>query len=116
MSQASYSLAHRRYVTSLYKRSLKLALDWYVERRLWRPVALEIRAKFEANRNVSSTKQLKEIFLATEAELQKYSHPDPYKAPTSPDGSKWERNIPPPVWNDEKIESQQIVGGNIDEP
>ena len=31
-----------------------------------------------------------------EAYLEKFRHPDPYKFPTQNEGSKWERNIPPP--------------------
>lgn len=38
---------------SLYRRSLKLALDWSVHRHLWRGQALYIRSLFENNRDVS---------------------------------------------------------------
>lgn len=38
---------------SLYRRSLKLALDWAVHRYLWRGQALYIRSLFEKNRDVS---------------------------------------------------------------
>ncbi|PKY50049.1 hypothetical protein RhiirA4_406066 [Rhizophagus irregularis] len=82
-------------ISALYRRSLKTALNWYVDRVLWRPVALEIRARFEANRNVASTQELRKIILAAEKELEENSHPDPYKYPTAPGGTKWERNIPP---------------------
>jgi len=33
----------------------------------------------------------------TEALLQKWKHPDPYRPPTAPGGSKYERNLPPPM-------------------
>ena len=42
---------------SLYRRSLKLALDWAVHRHLWRGQALYIRSLFEANRNVTDLRQ-----------------------------------------------------------
>lgn len=42
---------------SLYRRSLKLALDWAVQRSLWRGQALYIRSLFEANRHVSDPRQ-----------------------------------------------------------
>ncbi len=38
---------------SLYRRSLKLALDWSVHRELWRGQAVYIRSLFENNRNVT---------------------------------------------------------------
>jgi NADH dehydrogenase (ubiquinone) 1 beta subcomplex subunit 9 len=66
-------------VTSLYRRSLKTALSWCVDRALWRPMALEIRARFEANRNVTSTQELRKIILAAERELEENYHPEPYR-------------------------------------
>lgn len=42
---------------SLYRRSLKLALDWTVHRSLWRGQALYIRSLFEKNRNVTNPRQ-----------------------------------------------------------
>jgi NADH dehydrogenase (ubiquinone) 1 beta subcomplex subunit 9 len=36
------------------------------------------------------------IIEETESLLEKWKHPDPYKAPTAPGGSKWERNLPVP--------------------
>lgn len=42
---------------SLYRRSLKLALDWAVHRNLWRGQAIYIRSLFEANRNITNPRQ-----------------------------------------------------------
>lgn len=42
---------------SLYRRSLKLALDWTVSRTLWRGQALYIRSLFDANRHVTEPRQ-----------------------------------------------------------
>lgn len=42
---------------SLYRRSLKLALDWAVQRQIWRGQALYIRSLFEANRNITDSRQ-----------------------------------------------------------
>ncbi|KAG0750350.1 hypothetical protein G6F57_000762 [Rhizopus arrhizus] len=89
--------AHRSQVQSLYKRSLKLSLDWYIQRDLWRQKALEIRARFEQNRNITNPKEIKALLEKTEKELQEWDHPDPYRLPTGPDGTKWERNLPPYV-------------------
>lgn len=42
---------------SLYRRALKLSLDWAVHRSVWRGQALYIRSLFEANRNVADPRQ-----------------------------------------------------------
>jgi len=36
------------------------------------------------------------IIEETENLLEKWKHPDPYRAPTAPGGSKYERNLPVP--------------------
>ncbi|KAI7907032.1 uncharacterized protein BX663DRAFT_494591 [Cokeromyces recurvatus] len=91
------STAHRLHVQSLYKRSLKLSLDWYIQRDLWRQKALQIRARFDQNKNITNPKQIQALVQNTEKELQEWAHPDPYKLPMGPDGTKWERNLPPIV-------------------
>ena len=40
---------------------------------------------------------VKAILDQTEALLQKWKHPDPYRPPTAPGGSKYERNLPAPI-------------------
>jgi NADH dehydrogenase (ubiquinone) 1 beta subcomplex subunit 9 len=108
-------VVHRLKVQSLYKRSLKLSLDWYIQRDLWRQQALHIRARFEENKNVTSPKELADLVKQTEKELEEWAHPDPYKCklndynylsfnffffsivPLGPEGTKWERNLPPIV-------------------
>ncbi|TKX24590.1 hypothetical protein C1H76_3199 [Elsinoe australis] len=81
----------------LYRRSLKLALDWSVGRDLWRGQALYIRSLFEANRHIREPRQQREIMDQTEALLKKWKHPDPYRPPTAPGGSKYERNLQAPI-------------------
>lgn len=49
-ANTAFSSAHRLYVKSLYKRYLTNALDWTINRPLWREQALLIRAEFERNR------------------------------------------------------------------
>ncbi|PUU81587.1 hypothetical protein B9Z19DRAFT_971370, partial [Tuber borchii] len=82
---------------SLYRRSLKLSLDWSIRRDVWRPQALNIRELFEANRDIKEPRQLRVILQEAEETLERWKHPDPYRAPTAPGGSKYERNIPPPM-------------------
>ncbi|KAJ4291496.1 hypothetical protein N0V88_006093 [Collariella sp. IMI 366227] len=81
---------------SLYRRSLKLALDWSVHRSLWRGQAVYIRSLFEKNRDVSDPRLQRALLKETEKLLEKWKHPDPYCAPTAPGGSKYERNLPAP--------------------
>ncbi|KAF2219932.1 hypothetical protein BDZ85DRAFT_267836 [Elsinoe ampelina] len=81
----------------LYRRSLKLALDWAVSRALWRGQALYIRSLFEKNRHIREPRQQRELMDQTEALLKKWKHPDPYRPPTAPGGSKYERNLPAPI-------------------
>lgn len=47
----------KRTGSSLYRRSLKLALDWAVHRYLWRGQAVYIRSLFEAKRDVREPRQ-----------------------------------------------------------
>ncbi|KAM0147294.1 hypothetical protein ACHAQE_010305 [Botrytis cinerea] len=60
-------MSTRSTVSSLYRRSLKLSLDWSA------------------------------LFKETEDLLEKWKHPDPYRPPTAPGGSKYERNLPSPI-------------------
>ncbi|KAL2816861.1 hypothetical protein BDW59DRAFT_166208 [Aspergillus cavernicola] len=71
-------------VTSLYRRSLKLALDWAVHRNVWRGQAVYIRSLFEANKDVRDPRQQKVLLRETEKLLETWKHPDPYRAPTAP--------------------------------
>ncbi|ETN45565.1 uncharacterized protein HMPREF1541_09397 [Cyphellophora europaea CBS 101466] len=87
---------HVKAVRDLYRRSLRLALDWAVQRNLWRGQAVYIRSLFDANRNVNDPRRQRVLFLETEKLIDKWKHPDPYRPPTAPGGSKYERNIPPP--------------------
>ncbi|GAA5832485.1 hypothetical protein JCM3766R1_003095 [Sporobolomyces carnicolor] len=93
-----FSQAHSRYVKHLYRRALKGALDWYVRRDLWRNKAIEIRAQFERNRNVRDPRAVAALLNEAEREVQKYAHPDPYRPSLFPEGTKWERNLPPPMF------------------
>lgn len=89
-------MATKPQILSLYRRSLKLALDWAVHRYVWRGQALYIRGLFEANKHVTEPRQQRLIIEETESLLEKWKHPDPYRAPTAPGGSKYERNLPVP--------------------
>ncbi|KAK3301458.1 uncharacterized protein B0H64DRAFT_383658 [Chaetomium fimeti] len=89
-------MSSRQAALSLYRRSLKLALDWSVQRHLWRGQALYIRSLFEKNRDVSDPRLQRALLKETEKLLEKWKHPDPYVHPTAPGGSKYERNLQAP--------------------
>ncbi|KAI8909692.1 hypothetical protein EDD86DRAFT_226263 [Gorgonomyces haynaldii] len=88
--------AHQLYVKSLYRKSLKLASDWYWQRAEFREKAVMIRGLFEQNRHLTNQKEIQQHLLRTEGLLAKYYHPQPYIAPSGLGGTKWERNIPVP--------------------
>ncbi|KAL2163657.1 hypothetical protein VTH06DRAFT_5715 [Thermothelomyces fergusii] len=83
-------MSSRQAALSLYRRSLKLALDWSVQRHLWRGQALYIRSLFEKNRDVSDPRLQRALLKETEKLLEKWKHPDPYVHPTAP-------GAPPPL-------------------
>jgi len=87
-------MSNRQAVLSLYRRSLKLALDWAVHRYIWRGQAMYIRSLFEAKKNVTDPKMQRALLKETEYLLDHWKHPDPYVPPTAPGGSKYERNLP----------------------
>ncbi|KAL2361015.1 hypothetical protein RJZ56_006088 [Blastomyces dermatitidis] len=78
---------------SLYRRSLKLALDWAVHRHLWRGQAVYIRSLFDANRDVREPRQQKILFRETEKLLDEWKHPDPYRAPSAPGVGKAQHEV-----------------------
>ncbi|KAL5387038.1 hypothetical protein PMIN02_008267 [Paraphaeosphaeria minitans] len=91
------AMSSRTTVLRLYRRSLKLALDWAVHRYLWRGQAMYIRSLFEANKTVAEPRRQRDLIKETENLLEKWKHPDPYRPPTAPGGSKYERNLPAPI-------------------
>merc|ERR1711964_217329 len=90
-----FTAAHRSYVKTLYRRSLKNAQDWYVRRDLWRTKAIELRIHFEKHRDVRDPRRVAAMLAEVEMEQARFAHPDPTVMPLSPGGTKWERNLPP---------------------
>lgn len=72
------SQAHQIYVKRLYRRSLKLAQDWYWRREEYREKALIIRNYFEAGKQLTNKKQVEEALGFTESLLAAYRHPQPH--------------------------------------
>ncbi|KAF9513271.1 hypothetical protein BS47DRAFT_1485780 [Hydnum rufescens UP504] len=97
MVASPFTNAHRLQVKSLYKRMLTNTLNWTIRRDVWREQAIEIRAAFERNRNVTDPRAVAQLLQQGEAFLTATRHPDPYIPPLMPGGTKWERNAHPPV-------------------
>ena len=69
---------HAKAVCQLYRRTLKMSMDWIIDRRKFRPFALALRAKFDENRSVSDERQKAMLLQAGQHLLYKYRHPEPY--------------------------------------
>ncbi|EAS36777.3 LYR family protein [Coccidioides immitis RS] len=102
-------MSARHTALSLYRRALKLSLDWAVHRQLWRGQAVYIRSLFDANKDVRDPRQQRVLFQETEKLLEKWKHPDPYRPPTAPGGSKYERNLEAPILNPPLSQSQEMA-------
>ncbi|EDO36579.1 predicted protein [Nematostella vectensis] len=89
-------ITHQQRVLRLYRNCLRHSLSWIVDRQAWRKEALMIRAQFEANKHETDRKRIAMIMEQAEAEFERKKHPYPYTFPTAAEGSKWERNTPPP--------------------
>ena len=104
------STAHKIYVKRLYRRSLRLAQDWYWRREEFREKALIIRGYFDAGRNITNLREAEEALGHTEHLLAVYRHPQPFTCNAafsllfsqplldinSNGGTKFERNTPFP--------------------
>ena len=65
-------------VMRLYRKALKLQMSWTPRYDIFRSQALEIRRRFERNRNISDPRLLSKLIQDAERELYENRHPDPY--------------------------------------
>ncbi|KAG8825661.1 hypothetical protein FRC19_010803 [Serendipita sp. 401] len=97
VTSKAFGDTHRLYVKSLYKRYLTNALDWAVQRDVWRAQAIQIRAEFDKHKNETDPRVVARVMGEAEAKLAARIHPDPYISAKFPGGTGWERNLPPPA-------------------
>jgi NADH dehydrogenase (ubiquinone) 1 beta subcomplex subunit 9 len=71
-------------VMRLYRRALKLQMSWSPRYDVFRSQALEIRRRFEENKNISDPRILQKLIEEAEKELYDNRHPDPYIRIVSP--------------------------------
>jgi len=83
-------------VAHLYRDSLRTLLSWAVDRDVFNEAATDLRQRFDANRGVSKSAAAR-LLREGQEELFKAMHPDPYRLPVMPGGSKFMRNPPLPM-------------------
>ena len=88
MATLALTASHTQRVTRLYRASLKNLLNWCVWRDMWVEKAFELRAEFDANKNLTDPRAIEKLVSEGEAKLKEFKHPDPYtrerRAPQPP--------------------------------
>ncbi|GHP07920.1 hypothetical protein PPROV_000666200 [Pycnococcus provasolii] len=84
-------------VVHLYRAVIRDLQPYTTNRWMWFAEKEKIRARFEANRNMTDPMQIETTLRAGEAEFQKWRHPDPYTTPYLFGGSRYMRNPPMPA-------------------
>jgi len=74
----AFTALNRIRVMRLYRRALKLQMSWTPRYDVFRSQAMEIRRRFEANKDISDPRVLAKIIEDAEKELYSNRHPDPY--------------------------------------
>ena len=72
------ALTHAQQVTRLYRKSLKHLLSWCIDRQAWRKEALDLRARFDANKDIYDMKKATTLLQLGEEQFRLNIHPDPY--------------------------------------
>jgi len=80
----------------LYRNSLKLLSSWCIDRDIFNEEATKIRDQFDFERGCRPEKAIR-LLREGEDKLFAYTHPDPYRNPIMPGGSKFMRNPPLPM-------------------
>jgi NADH dehydrogenase (ubiquinone) 1 beta subcomplex subunit 9 len=82
----AFTALNRIRVMRLYRRALKLQMSWTPRYDIFRSQAMEIRRRFEKNKDISDPRILNQLIEKAEEELHTNRHPDPYirMSPLSP--------------------------------
>mmetsp|Transcript_5532 Transcript_5532/g.11438 ORF Transcript_5532/g.11438 Transcript_5532/m.11438 type:complete len:159 (-) Transcript_5532:45-521(-) len=89
-------LTHNQKVARLYRDSLKLLSSWCIDRDIFNEEATAIRNLFDEERGCKPEKAIR-LLRQGEEKIWAYTHPDPYRNPIMPGGSKFMRNPPLPM-------------------
>jgi NADH dehydrogenase (ubiquinone) 1 beta subcomplex subunit 9 len=90
-----YKLADPQ-VARLYRDSLKLLSSWCIDRDIFNEESTKIRSAFDEERGCKPEKAIR-LLRQGQEKLWEYTHPDPYRNPIMPGGSKFMRNPPIPI-------------------
>eukprot|EP00049_Salpingoeca_infusionum_P021726 m.4309 g.4309 ORF g.4309 m.4309 type:complete len:103 (-) comp4459_c0_seq1:261-569(-) len=90
-------MSQRLRVLQLYRAALKDAQSWAIDRTEWYKQAAILRTRFKEGKAVDNPREALALLEKGEAEFERTKHPDPYIPCTALNGSKWERNTPPPA-------------------
>lgn len=88
-------LTHQQRTTRLYRHALRTARDWCIDTDLWLEYARDIQAEFRQNKHVG-LRQGEVLVQRGLRRLVDYRHPEPYTPCYMPEGTKYQRNVPPP--------------------
>jgi NADH dehydrogenase (ubiquinone) 1 beta subcomplex subunit 9 len=75
---ASLSSLNRIRIMRLYRQALKLQMSWTPRYDLFRAQAIEIRRRFEVNKDIRDPRQIEHLVWIAHDELDAMKHPDPY--------------------------------------
>ena len=78
MAHLASELTHAQRVTRLYRQSLKHLLSWCIDRQTWRKEALQLRDRFDANKDVLDRRLATKLLEEGEEEFHLKKHPNPY--------------------------------------
>lgn len=96
-------LTHQQRVTRLYRHALRTTRDWCVDTEVWLHFAREIQTEFQANKTVSTREGVVLLNRGLERLLE-HRHPEPYTPLDMPEGTRYQRNVPPPPeWSERSL-------------
>jgi NADH dehydrogenase (ubiquinone) 1 beta subcomplex subunit 9 len=75
---SSFSSLNRIRIMRLYRQALKLQMSWTPRYDLFRAQAIEIRRRFEVNKDIRDPRHLEHLVWIARDELEAMKHPDPY--------------------------------------
>ncbi|KAF2073016.1 hypothetical protein CYY_005662 [Polysphondylium violaceum] len=91
-------LTHSQRVVRLYRKSLKNIRDYSEDYDMFLKNAQDLRSTIKERANETDQFLIKKYVKELEKFENFYQHPDPYTPCDAVNGSKWQRNIPPPLW------------------
>jgi len=88
---------HTLAVMRLYRSALLSSRSWSVDTDIYIANRIALRERFDNNKHERNYVKAKKMLEDGQAEFKLHKHPDVYKPCQALDGTKWERNIPPPA-------------------